>query len=197
MSAHTVTITPETLVQMLEEFLTDEPEAVVVEDGEILFAFRTAKYSVSGESKCVLHIWSEERNIVRRVLDAEMRGCTLRLEVLRFGQSQPAVLEITADHDHQTITSRRAARMRYRSLLARVLHREYPGFRVAQLSNSPDLKHSFQSGLHTRPAALRPNRFRRAGSECRRGPAVDRCGPHVWHSLDGLPAPASGRTRSG
>jgi hypothetical protein len=137
------TISAESLAQLLGQFLSDAPQAVAVENGEVLFDFSTAKYSVTGEGKCVLDLWSEERNTVRRVLDAEVRGRTLRLEVLRFGQSQPNVLEICADRDYRTGAAKRAARARYQSLLERVLRREYPGFRVEQLSSSPDLEHSF------------------------------------------------------
>jgi len=142
-NVHTATISVETLTRLLEDFLADAPQAVAVENGEVLFDFASAKYSVTGEGKCVLHIWSEERNTVRRVLDAEGKGRTLRLQVLRFGQSQPNVLEITADRDYRAVTARRAARVRYQSLLERVLRREYPGFRLEQLSSSPDLEHSF------------------------------------------------------
>ena len=39
-------------------------------DGELLFDFYTARYSVTGEGKCVLHLWLEERNAARRVTDA-------------------------------------------------------------------------------------------------------------------------------
>ncbi len=74
--------------------MAEYPEAVVSEDGQFLFDFTTARYSVSGEGKCVLHLWSEERNVVRRVLDVELQNRTLRLQVLRFGQSQPNLLEI-------------------------------------------------------------------------------------------------------
>ena len=142
-NVHTATISVETLTRLLEDFLADAPQAVAVENGEVLFDFASAKYSVTGEGKCVLHIWSEERNTVRRVLDAEGKGRTLRLQVLRFGQSQPNVLEISADGERRMVTAKRAARVRYQSLLERVLRREYPGFRLEQLSSSPDLEHSF------------------------------------------------------
>jgi hypothetical protein len=59
---------------MLEQFLAGTPQAIAVEDGEVLFDFDTAKYSVSGEGKCILHLWSEERNAVRRVLTADKRS---------------------------------------------------------------------------------------------------------------------------
>jgi hypothetical protein len=119
----------------------------------LLFEFATAKYSVSGEGKCILHLWSEERNAVRRVLDVEVKGRTLRLRVVRFGQAQPKVLEICADRDRRKGAAKHAARTQYQHLLERVLRREYPGFKIEHLSGSPDLEHSF-SPVYTR-AVLR------------------------------------------
>ncbi|MFZ0313011.1 MAG: hypothetical protein WAL85_09915 [Candidatus Korobacteraceae bacterium] len=145
----TASITPEALTRLLEEFLAGAPQAVAREDGQVLFDFSSARYSVSGEGKCVLHLWSEERNAVRRVVDVEIKDRTLRLQVLRFGKSQPDLLEICADRDWRTGTSKRAARVRYQSLLERVLRREYPGFHLEQFSSSPDLEHSL-SPLYTR-----------------------------------------------
>ena len=127
---------------MLELFLAEHPHAIVTEDGENLFDFETARYSVSGEGRCVLHIWSEERNIVRRVLDADLRGKTLELQVLRFGQSQPNLLEICPSYDLRNAGSRRSVRLRYQKLLGRVLLREYPGFQIDRLNSNPDLAHS-------------------------------------------------------
>src|SRR5262249_51345673 len=88
------TISPEALTQLLDQFLAEAPAAVAIEDGQLLFDFSRARYSVSGEGKCVLHIWSDDRNTVRRIVDAETKGDVLCLRVLRFGQSQPTVLEI-------------------------------------------------------------------------------------------------------
>jgi hypothetical protein len=59
-------ISAESLGQMLESFLAAAPHAVALENGELLFDFSSD--SVSGEGKCVLHLWSDERNAVRRVL---------------------------------------------------------------------------------------------------------------------------------
>jgi hypothetical protein len=142
-------IAPDRLAKLLEQFLATTPQAVAVEDGEVLFDFGTAKYSISGEGKCVLHLWSDERNLVRRVLDAEVKGRTLRLNVLRFGQAQPKLMEICADRDRRTGTLKRLLRAQYQRLLERVLLREYRGFRVEHLSGSPDLEHSF-SPVYTR-----------------------------------------------
>jgi hypothetical protein len=81
-------VTPESLSQLLSDFLLGA-HAVVVEDGAIAFDLAESKYSISGEHhKCLLHLWSNERNFVRRVLDAEVKATTLRLQVQRMGQTR-------------------------------------------------------------------------------------------------------------
>jgi hypothetical protein len=127
---------------MLESFLAESPSAVALENGEVLFDFSTARYSITGEGKCVLHIWSDERNAVRRVIDAEVKPRLLRLSVLRFGQSQPTILEICADRDQRSATALRAIRARYKQIFERTLLREFPGYRLDAFSNRADLEHS-------------------------------------------------------
>ncbi|HEY5161628.1 MAG TPA: hypothetical protein VII81_01335, partial [Terriglobales bacterium] len=134
---------------MLESFLAESPRALAIENGEPIFDFATARYSVSGEGKCVLHIWSDERNAVRRVLDAELKSRVLRLSVLRFGQSQPTVLEICAATDRRTPAALRAIRSHYRQVLERVPLRHYPGWKLDSVSSRADLEHSC-SPVYTR-----------------------------------------------
>ena len=134
---------------MLEDFLANSPHAIAIENGEPIFDFATARYSVSGEGKCVLHLWSEERNAVRRVLDAELKAQALRLNVLRFGQSQPSLLEICASREQRSPTALRAIRARYRQTLERVLLREHPGWVLGSVSSRADLEHSC-SPVYTR-----------------------------------------------
>jgi len=118
--------------------------AVVVEDGDVIFDLSQTKYSVSGEThKCLLHMWSAERNVVRRVLDAEVKNEVLRLQVQRLGQSRPTKLEICRNRDWRTPTAKRVSRLGYQRLLNRVLDHRFPGFTVSHLTTSTDLKHSF------------------------------------------------------
>lgn len=145
----TCSITAEALAHELEAFLLEAPHAVLIENGDVLFDFSNARYSVSGEGKCVLHVWSEERNIVRRVLDAERKPRTLRLSALRFGQSRPEALEILADAGQRSATALRSARAHYQKLLVRLLEREYPGAKIESVSAKADLEHSF-SPVYTR-----------------------------------------------
>ena len=95
---------------MLQEFLFGAQAAVVVEDGTIVFDLAESKYSISGEyNKCLLHLWSSERNFVRRVLDAEVKVTTLRLQVQRMGQTRATRLDFCRDRDQRSPAARRAA----------------------------------------------------------------------------------------
>jgi hypothetical protein len=137
-------MTPEALSQTLETFLAGAGDAVVLEDGMVAFDLTQAKYSISGEThKCLLHLWSSERNVVRRVVDLETKRDTLRLAVLRMGQTRPTKLEICRTRDPRTPTAKRAARMAYQRMLHRVLERRFPGYKVIQVSTSVDLERSF------------------------------------------------------
>lgn len=142
-------ISPDFLARLIEEFLADAPRAAVLEDGEVLLDFSTARYSITGAGKCVLHIWSEERNLIRRVLNANLKAGALELQVLRFGQSKPNIMEIAAHRDHRSSSAKRVARVRYQAILERVLRRENPGLRLEHFSGSPDLEHSL-SPVYTR-----------------------------------------------
>lgn len=145
----TSTVTADTFARLLEDFLLEAPHPVLMEEGAMLFDFASAKYSVSGEGKCVLHVWSEDHNIVRRVLDAEVHGRTLRISALRFGKAKPDRIEICADTAHRSVSTQKAARFQYQQLLTRLLQREYPTAKLESFSCKPDLEHSL-SPVYTR-----------------------------------------------
>ena len=137
-------MTPEALTRTLQQFLSEASGAVVLEDGAVTFDLVQARYSISGEyDKCLLHLWSAERNTVRRVLDAEVKSGTLRLAVQRMGQARPTKLEICRERDRRSPTAKRAARISYEAKLRRALERCLPGFAVARLTSTVDLEKSF------------------------------------------------------
>src|SRR5271167_666603 len=133
-------MTPESLVRTVEDFLTSARDAVIIEDGAVVFDLAQSKYSISGErNKCLLHLWSAERNMVRRVLDAEVKNETLRLAVQRMGQARPSKLEICRERDRRTTTARRAARLAYQRTLQLLFERKFPAHTVIKLSTAVDL----------------------------------------------------------
>jgi hypothetical protein len=137
-------MTPESLGKVLTEFLEGSRSAVVVEDGAVVFDLADARYSISGEyEKCLMHLWSSDRNVVRRVLDAEVKGASLRLQVQRMGQNRPTRLDICKNRDQRSRTARCAARVAYEARLRRSLERNFPGWSVARLTTGADLERSF------------------------------------------------------
>jgi len=137
-------MTPESLSASLQQFLSCAQDAVIVEDGATIFDLAGSKYSISGEhNKCLLHVWSAERNVVRRVLDLELKNDVLRLSVQRMGQAKPTKLEICRERDRRTPTAKRAARLAYSRMLERVLARRFPGWKATALSTGMDLERSF------------------------------------------------------
>jgi len=132
------------LGRTLEEFLATHPHAAILEDGRLLFDLRLAHCSVSAErGRCLLHLWSEERNVVRTVSALQARRDTLRLETHRFGQTKPQTLTIVPDPDFRTATARDGARRCYLRALERAAMTHFPGWSAEGFRSAMDLEHSF------------------------------------------------------
>ncbi len=135
---------PARLAEIIESYLADHPAAALLEDGRAAFDMRTAHYSV-GEShgRCLLEVWSEERNLVRTVVDARERAQCLRLVTRRMGAAKPQTLELVPTSDRRTPSARDSARRNYMRLLERVLSRQFIGAKVDGMRTAMDLEHSF------------------------------------------------------
>src|SRR3984957_9406727 len=132
------------LAQSIEEYLADHPAAAVLEDGRILFDMRSARYAISEQySRCLLQLWSEERNLSRSVIEIEPRAQCLRLMTRRMGVTKPQALELVPTCDRRTPTTRDAARKNYQRLLERVLTRAFIGIKTDGFRSAMDLEHSF------------------------------------------------------
>ena len=132
------------LAQTIETYLADHPAAALLEDGRVLFDMRTAHYSVAeSHGRCVLQLWSEERNLVRTVIGVQQRAQCLRLVTRRMGAAKPQFLELAPTSDRRTPTIRDTARRNYQRLLERVLTRHFIGAKVDGFRTAMDLEHSF------------------------------------------------------
>jgi len=88
---------PEQTAAAITEFLQTHTAAAILEHGTVLFDMRSAQWSLNTDhNRCTLHLWSEERNLTRRVLSAEARSTGLRLSVQRFGQPKPSTLDLVS-----------------------------------------------------------------------------------------------------
>jgi hypothetical protein len=136
--------TAQALTRTPQAFLSEAAGAIVLENGAVAFDLAQSKYSISGEyNRCLLHLWSAERNAVRRVLEAEVKNGTLRLAVQRMGQARPSRLEICRDRDRRSPSTRRAGRAVYDQRLRRTLERHFPDFKIVRLTSGVDLEKSF------------------------------------------------------
>ncbi|MGA8341193.1 MAG: hypothetical protein WB781_04575 [Candidatus Sulfotelmatobacter sp.] len=137
-------MTPDALTRTVQDFLSEASGAVVLEEGAVAFDLGQAKYSISGDhNKCLLHLWSTERNTVRRVLDAEVKNGILKLAVQRLGQSRPTRLEICRERDRRSPSAKKAARTSYEQKLRRALDCRFPSFAITRLTTAIDLEKSF------------------------------------------------------
>jgi len=137
-------MTPDLLARSLQEFLTSSRDGVVIEDGQIIFDLSSCQYSISADrGRCLLHLWSEERNIVRHIIDADAKNGFLTLSVQRFGQARPHKLEICRDRDQRSPSAKNAGRTRYARTLERFIRRYFPDWKLDKLSTSMDLERSF------------------------------------------------------
>jgi hypothetical protein len=132
------------LTRTLEDYLAEHPAAAVLEDGRVLFDLRSARYTVSeNHGRCVLQLWSEERNLIRTVVEVRERAGSLRLMTRRMGAPRPQALELVPTSDRRTPTARDAARRTYQKILERALGRVFIGAKVDGFRSAMDLEHSF------------------------------------------------------
>jgi hypothetical protein len=116
----------------------------VLEDGRVVFDMRTARYSATeSHGRCLLQLWSEERNVMRAVVSVEERAQCLRIATRRMGAPKPQILEFTPTGDRRTPSARDTTRRSYQKLLERVLEREFIGSKVDGMRSAMDLEHSF------------------------------------------------------
>ncbi len=134
----------EQLAKQIEEYLAEHPCAALIEDGRVAFDMTRARYTVGEQhGRCLLQVWSDERNLIRSVVEVQPRSGCLRLMTRKMGAAKPQALELVPTGDHRTPTARAAARKSYLRLLERVLARNFVGDKVDGMRSAMDLEHSF------------------------------------------------------
>ena len=129
--------------------LLDAGRVEVRENGAWLAAVEDFRYELRQQGDVLLlHLWSAESNVVRRVLRIEEDGAEgLALEVARFSRPRPDRLEFVSAPAGRTPGRilREQFCARFRDLLAR----QFPDDELTSLTAAADLKHSL-SGNYPR-----------------------------------------------
>ena len=132
----------------LREFVSAGP-VEVRENGGHVAALAGLSWEVRGASeKPLLHLWSEQCNLTRRVLAiTDHSDQRLALAVERFGHAKPNRLEfLRLDFER---SARALSREEFCQRFARILAEQFPDEEVESLTIAPDLEHSL-SGNYVR-----------------------------------------------
>jgi predicted HTH domain antitoxin len=126
----------------IQRFLATSRNPVFIEPGEEPVALTADNYTLEWRSGYLtFEVWTETRVLSRRItrVTRESRA-RLELEIERFQKRTGTVslLDAAEAQDH----SRRNAKLTYRELFRRSLRRQYPGWRIAELTAEADLEHS-------------------------------------------------------
>jgi hypothetical protein len=121
----------------------------VHENGQWLAGLSPFQHEVRSQgNSTLLHLWSDERNLVRRVLRVvEQSPERVVLEVRRFGRSKPGKLEFVSAGAERP--ANRLAREKFRERFRQLLAGQFPDEQIDSLTTAADLEHSL-SGCFTR-----------------------------------------------
>jgi len=135
------------------EELASAGNAEIHEAGEWLAELAAFRWEIRHEGKNpLLHLWSDERNLTRRLLDVkEQTPFRIVLEVQRFGRAKPSKFELIRPDSPRVPV--RVAREKFRLALRRILEKNFPDAQVQSLTTNPDMANSF-SGVYVRGGML-------------------------------------------
>jgi len=130
--------------QKIELFLARCPEPLLSEPGEESLAITADNFVLESRNGALsLQAWDNRRNLVRRVtgIEQESRG-KLVLRIQRFGKRTGKLSLIdprTADRENLSV---RSGRLEFRELFRQFLRRQFPNYKLAELTTEADLEHS-------------------------------------------------------
>jgi hypothetical protein len=128
----------------IERFLKASQQPVLMEPGDDPVPIASDTFALNRRGETVtLESWSQARNLVRRVrgIHLERRG-RLELDVERFGGRTGTLTLVDLADPNNRDADRRGARLKYRERFRRSLRRQFPEWRIVELSTETDLHHS-------------------------------------------------------
>ena len=130
--------------QTIERFLEASQQPVLSEPGEELLAISSANFALDvRHGSLVLQAWNERRNLVRRVtgIVEETKG-KLVLRIQRFAKRAGTLALIDLRRPSGQDAALRSGRLEFREQFGRFLRRQFPLYKVAELTMEADLEHS-------------------------------------------------------
>jgi hypothetical protein len=144
---------PQAAYAAIQAFLKSSGQPVVLEAGEDALAIGADNFSLTPSGSILtIQCWSAAKNLVRRVrgVRSERRG-RLELEIERFGALTGTLTLLDLADPSNRDADRRGARLKYRERFRNSLQRQFPGYRIVELSTEQDLQHTLSPSF---PRAL-------------------------------------------
>ena len=150
---------PIELVTVIEGFLRACVRPVAVEDQQAPIRIQQDGYALEVHGKqCVLQVWGDEGNIVRRIVSLRSQSSgRLELNVRRFG-AKTSTLTLRDSGANREALNRVTQQIEFREFLRRILTRDFSEWKVEKLLSSADLENSL-SPIYTRGVLRRGSRL--------------------------------------
>lgn len=159
----------------VELFLASCEDPVLLEPGEVPFELaRGAEWSCTERgSSLLIEAWDERRSLARRVTAvAETRPARLVLAVERFGGRTGTLILADRARAASAHALRQGSRTRLMEMLRRWLARQFPQWRLREISAGMDLEHSLSPSC---PRALLTLGARRCAAVAADGQHASQC----------------------
>jgi hypothetical protein len=156
----------EAAFEALNKFLRQAKEPVVVEPGGDPIPLQPDSYAIDVSSgRLFLQAWDRDRNLSRRItaVTGEKSGF-VEFTVERFGKKSGTLILFDAALPKADNVTRKASRKSYGEQFRRSLLRQFPGWRIVEMSTEADLEHSL-SPAYPR-ALLRKGAYGKAAIGC-------------------------------
>jgi len=129
---------------VIERFLKASRKPALLEPGEELLPLTESNFALDARgARVTLQAWDDRRNLVRRIVDVreESRG-RLELVAERFARKLGPLFLIDLARSVNQGWERRGTRLVFRERFRQILLREFPAWKLAELSTEADLEHS-------------------------------------------------------
>ncbi|MGB9606751.1 MAG: hypothetical protein ACPL88_12820, partial [Bryobacteraceae bacterium] len=128
----------------IRQFLAGCKRPAVWEPGEPPIELERENYLLENRAgKLVLQAWNQERTLVRRIAAiGRCRSGRLELEIERFAGRPGRMVLVDLARGQRAAVEHQAARLVLRERLRLALARQYPNWRIAEISAETDLEHS-------------------------------------------------------
>jgi hypothetical protein len=132
------------VLERIRQFISGAKRPAVLEPGEAPLHLLGENFALNPRGPAVsIECWTDQRNLVRRVrrIVSERAG-RMELEAERFGGRTGPLLLLDLARPAAASVTRHGVRLEYRERFRRSLHRQFPDWKLVELSTEPDLHHS-------------------------------------------------------